>query len=172
MADKMEDVTAEKMTIAQKKDMLKNHVLHELRMFNFSLNENSKAEADEIYLQATSFENILIHARTLNEFFCGNSNYKDNVKASHFVKNASEWNKGGKKSWPAEINKRLAHISTRRLNQTDGKFWSTFEREMETDIIKSTQKFIDDLLPDFSEEKTEFELLLDYLKVFSKTTSR
>ncbi len=165
MVRKTKDVLASKMNDAQKKEMLGKHALHELRMFTWGIVCFKQKKLDKME-RAILFENNLLHARCLNEFFCANKTrrYADNALACDFVKNPDKWNSQKLQPWQEQIHKRLAHLSTRRLDETDPELWKKLAPHIISDVIVLTTKFLGDLPPKFDEEKKHFAKILGDLK--------
>ena len=94
------------------------HVLHEINMFRKCFQRWRALKEDDPDWNS-ALENALLHFRVLREFFCSapNPNHDDDVVAAHYLTQV-EWNPRLAPilaETTQEINKRLAHLTKRRL---------------------------------------------------------
>lgn len=121
---------------------------------------NKKISAEDQYIKNALIESILSHARSLIFFLNDSPKFKDDVTAECFLKNKDDLNEIRKKipkyltkDTRISINKRMAHITTRRIDKEaeENKNWN-LDRIVE-DTSTTFLFFLEKIESDFQSEK-------------------
>jgi len=95
--------------------------LYELRMFLVATDAlQDAAVRSNPRMNNVILESALMHARNLLDFFCGKESEKDDIVASHFVRNpdGTPWTSSKLaflSSCKTDINKALSHLTYKRV---------------------------------------------------------
>ena len=112
---------------------------YEYDMFIMATEANSKLRHDHPDIQSminnVTLESLLVHARNLLDFFCGNTTDADDIRAFHFIPGSPPW-RSSKLSYLSslkkDINKYLSHLTYSRVIKKKPNWnWGRIRKEVE-----------------------------------------